>query len=125
MKKHRRSSKIKSDSIIQLNELTWQVKSTSSPSTTYEVAIVRGTVCNTTFCPMMCPECRICPHQASCTCTDYAIKANTCKHIHDALPPNVKKKTFCHNMNNNHQPLDDDLERIPWPSTAKQNNIMG
>ncbi|KAB0805351.1 hypothetical protein PPYR_02321 [Photinus pyralis] len=35
-----------------------------------------------TCCALICQTCRVCYHSYSCTCVDYFIKSNICKHIH-------------------------------------------
>ena len=38
--------------------------------------------CVSSNCKMICRECNTCTHLYSCTCTDYLLKGNICKHIH-------------------------------------------
>ena len=33
-------------------------------------------------CMLHCQECKVCVHEISCTCYDYSISNNLCKHIH-------------------------------------------
>jgi hypothetical protein len=33
-------------------------------------------------CELTCPECKTCRHQYKCTCLDYVVNLNMCKHIH-------------------------------------------
>lgn len=44
----------------------------------YEIRKLQMGVC----CGLKCPQCDICYHTYSCTCTDYFVKNTICKHIH-------------------------------------------
>lgn len=93
---HRLSALIAPDSIVQTSDSTWSIKSSFRKGILYQVALWDQTSCDVSFCPLSCPECKLCLHQASCTCDDYAIRGNMCKHIH-ALPSDVKTLRACDN----------------------------
>uniref|UniRef100_A0A8D8Z8V6 SWIM-type domain-containing protein n=1 Tax=Cacopsylla melanoneura TaxID=428564 RepID=A0A8D8Z8V6_9HEMI len=65
---------------------SWEVVSSRDTDTTY---IVRPSednmVCPNNECPLQCPECNICVHTFQCTCSDYLIQVNICKHIHACM----------------------------------------
>ncbi|XP_016657057.1 uncharacterized protein LOC103308233 [Acyrthosiphon pisum] len=42
-------------------------------------------------CPLACPSCHICVHKFTCTCVDYKIKGNFCKHVHACIRVSEKK----------------------------------
>lgn len=61
-------------------------RSVSEPP--YVVQIDRAAKCE--GCPLTCPVCKICVHQFECSCVDYSIKGNFCKHIHACIKPLMK-----------------------------------
>ncbi|XP_026464645.1 uncharacterized protein LOC113367234 [Ctenocephalides felis] len=57
----------------------WNVFSTEDNVAPYVVTKINPT-CNSTC--MRCESCKICLHTYSCSCIDYLIRSNICKHIH-------------------------------------------
>ena len=60
------------------------VNSESRPNVAYHVSRVHE-VCpvdKEKKCQMKCDECGVCYHEYQCTCTDFLLKSNICKHIH-------------------------------------------
>ena len=59
---------------------TWQVKSDTAANT-YQVSYLKA-ICDESQCALDCPDCKVCIHSYSCTCTDYQLYFTICKHIH-------------------------------------------
>lgn len=77
------ASHIKSLSISDITEVdsnSWKVKSLSSDNC-YTVDKLTE-ICTDEVCPLSCRQCKICIHNFSCSCPDFQIKYNICKHIH-------------------------------------------
>ncbi|XP_049797379.1 uncharacterized protein LOC126213574 isoform X2 [Schistocerca nitens] len=70
----------------------WKVRSSSRRSTDYFV-YDNDFQCN---CRLMCIKCRACIHRYSCTCIDYTIKWNMCKHIHSVCQIQLKQQPSEH-----------------------------
>lgn len=67
------------ESVIPIQEGLWEVKS-SRNERKYMVAL-ENLVCPEK-CMLKCNECDICIHSFACTCQDYVVNGNMCKHIH-------------------------------------------
>lgn len=53
-------------------------------------------------CSLICTECNACIHKYSCSCLDYAVKWNMCKHIHYICQHNTTNTIdTTHNMKDN------------------------
>ncbi|XP_026465873.1 uncharacterized protein LOC113369306 [Ctenocephalides felis] len=77
---HTRSRTVLPDNITEVKESKeWNVLSTTADVAPYVVRLNRDT-CNSTC--LRCEPCKICFHTYSCTCIDYLIRSNICKHIH-------------------------------------------
>lgn len=48
------------------------------------------------ICQVSCFECSACTHMYSCTCNDYIIKGNTCKHIHKVCIVSERTESIIH-----------------------------
>ena len=57
----------------------------------YLIRIDRENMCG---CRLICGNCGICLHQASCQCYDYLIRGNMCKHIHFVMSNN-NQGSYC------------------------------
>lgn len=88
-KRHKEGHKITS-SCFQVSEDKWNVKSTTLPDTDYQVTKIH--TC-TPKCNLMCRECVCCLSAYHCTCHDFVILNNICKHIH-AVNIALKNETF-------------------------------
>ncbi|CAI6359358.1 unnamed protein product [Macrosiphum euphorbiae] len=87
---HHRSNKIEDSKIKIIDQKIWLVQSSSGP-TLYSVSINDHRSCM--GCPLSCPECKICIHYYTCTCIDFKIKGNFCKHVHACVRISDKKQT--------------------------------
>jgi len=74
--RHRSVAQIHSSNINKTSTITWTVKSESLE----EEYLVKK--CEPCACKVICVACKICVRLFSCTCYDYTIKNNMCKHIH-------------------------------------------
>lgn len=72
--RHRSAAQICSCNINKTSKITWTVKSESLK----EKYLVKK--CEPCACKVICVACKICIHLFSCTCYDYTIKNNMCKH---------------------------------------------
>ncbi|XP_072020441.1 uncharacterized protein [Amphiura filiformis] len=80
--RHTRSLEIKDIAVLQVNEETFTVQSSSNSATQYTVKKLTS-VCKKSHCYVKCNEfpcINLCYHMFSCTCIDYA--KHICKHIH-------------------------------------------
>ena len=77
---HLRSETIPGDYIQAADNSTWIVKSASVGIGPYCVALNSSSTCP--GCPLTCPQCNIFVHEFTCTCVDYQIRGNFCKHVH-------------------------------------------
>ncbi|CAN7985974.1 unnamed protein product, partial [Ixodes hexagonus] len=57
----------------------WKVKSQSTRGVVYDVSRTEG---ECTGCHIRCDVCKACVHSFRCTCLDYFLRINMCKHIH-------------------------------------------
>ncbi|KAL4156139.1 hypothetical protein QTP88_000174 [Uroleucon formosanum] len=62
--------------VIKISDDTWSV---ASNSLELDYLIKQNEPCS---CKVICIVCKCCVHLSSCTCYDYCIKNNMCKHIH-------------------------------------------
>jgi len=74
--RHHSAAQIHNSNINKTSTITWTVKSESLE----EEYLVKK--CEPCACKVICVACKICVHLFSCTCYDYTIKNNMCKHIH-------------------------------------------
>lgn len=72
--RHIKGSKI--CDIVQINDSKWQVESETMRNEIYNITKNKQCTCSKKF-----DECDVCAHAFSCTCKDYLIGLNTCKHI--------------------------------------------
>ncbi|XP_065214584.1 uncharacterized protein LOC135841519 isoform X2 [Planococcus citri] len=75
-KRHRRRNEVKEIDESSCNH--WQVKCDRQENVIYNVK----TEAETCECKRKCTSCGVCVHMFSCTCNDYLIMHNLCKHIH-------------------------------------------
>lgn len=80
---HRQSKDIEDCKIKKIDINTWLIHSTTPDKEPYIVLI--NTSENCIGCPLACPMCHIRVHQFTCTCVDYKIKGNFCKHVHACI----------------------------------------
>ena len=66
------------DKIIEVDGKV-KVISETRPNVAYHLTRVNN---NCDQCQMTCNECGVCAHEFHCTCTDFLLKSNICKHIH-------------------------------------------
>ncbi|CAH1709364.1 unnamed protein product [Aphis gossypii] len=88
---HRRSIDIESSKIKKIDIDTWLVHSKTPDKNPYTVSFNNSENCMK--CPLACPSYRICVHQFTCTCVDYKIKGNFCKHVHACIRVSEKNDT--------------------------------
>lgn len=80
---HHRSIDINDNKIKNIDINTWLVYSATLGKDPYTVSINISENC--IGCPLACPSCHVCVHQFTCTCVDYKIKGNFCKHVHACI----------------------------------------
>lgn len=80
---HHQSTNIQGNMIKIVDEETWCVESATVGRGPYTVSINTSNDCS--GCPLSCPVCQVCVHKFTCTCVDYQIKGNLCKHIHACM----------------------------------------
>ena len=73
-----------------INKKNLQVKSEEGVKL-YDVSKVNER-CLVNSCKMMCPDCELCSHQYTCTCVDFLLRTNICKHIQLVAQCLSKKK---------------------------------
>lgn len=74
--RHRSAVQIHNCKINRISDITWTVISETSNQT---YLVKKRESCE---CKIICVACKVCVHIFSCTCYDYTIKNNMCKHIH-------------------------------------------
>ncbi|XP_067126925.1 uncharacterized protein, partial [Centruroides vittatus] len=90
--------------ILTLNEfgiidsIQWQVKSQSITNSIYVVEKKNENIEDHTRCKLLCNKCNVCVHVYSCTCPDYEVSLNMCKHIHAVIK--IEKETSNRNATN-------------------------
>ena len=80
-KRHDKSEDISFAAIQETSEGVFNVMS-STGNGNYTVTALDNTICSRDNCMLYCSKCNVCLHTYSCTCPDYSIAANMCKHIH-------------------------------------------
>lgn len=65
---------------VAVEPVYWLCPSESSSEVCYEVKHEAKPTPN--CCDLKCPNCNICRHEFKCTCLDYLVNLNMCKHIH-------------------------------------------
>ncbi|XP_026680798.1 uncharacterized protein LOC113468224 [Diaphorina citri] len=80
-KKHAMSESMSLKTVVTGNGF-WVVDSETVSDLKHTVCLNEFKPCNIDVCPLFCKECLACIHKYTCTCTDYLIKGNMCKHIH-------------------------------------------
>ena len=78
-KRHDTSEAIDASAVSVLSDTEYAVA--SSGNSNYTVAVLKSSVCKPDNCLLRCLKCNICIHMFSCTCPDYSVAANMCKHI--------------------------------------------
>uniref|UniRef100_T1JDB6 C2H2-type domain-containing protein n=1 Tax=Strigamia maritima TaxID=126957 RepID=T1JDB6_STRMM len=91
----------------------WLVQSSSYPTIWYEVKFSQSCDCH-----LKCNHCKKCIHTYSCTCIDFSIKFNMCKHIHFVCQMNSNLG----NCNNNLSLHNPESEHLYCSYTAKTAN---
>lgn len=67
------------ENVCSLIDGSFTVNSESNSTLKYSVTISKKDPCN---CKLIYPSCNVCLHKYSCSCTDYTISSQFCKHIH-------------------------------------------
>ena len=80
-------------------EECWIVQSENKESIGYYELRILDRNCG---CKLRCDNCNICIHYYSCTCHDYLIRSNLCKHIH----------YLCKFIRDNHKNKDNHLDNL-------------
>lgn len=75
---HKRGVCIKRSEVIEVSSTTYRVLYSDRPKSDYTVKY-SNIKCS---CSSICDICKICCHEYTCTCVDYAINYNICEHIH-------------------------------------------
>lgn len=83
-KRHRRRHEAKDISLVESNH--WHVKCDRQENAAYVVKLESESCA----CKRKCQRCSVCVHMYSCTCNDYLINHNLCKHIHSVVMQNVQ-----------------------------------
>ena len=78
-KRHTTSTQMDISLVTPIDNNSWEVQS-SDTKRIYEVAVGKKN-CHVN-CALKCSKCSVCIHAYSCTCDDYIVAANMCKHIH-------------------------------------------
>uniref|UniRef100_A0A6P7HAU8 Uncharacterized protein LOC114346433 n=1 Tax=Diabrotica virgifera virgifera TaxID=50390 RepID=A0A6P7HAU8_DIAVI len=88
-KAHVRSQDIKFKDICKIDENNYKIKSIQN-NTEYHVQKVDECLKINKNCHIFCSECKTCIHEFTCTCVDFFIKSNFCKHIHAVIRNNLQ-----------------------------------
>ena len=80
-KRHKTSESLTNE-IKKIANNEWQIVSTSDKSKTYTMKKIQMEKCSIAECKLECPDCKICCHQYTCSCTDFLMTSLICKHIH-------------------------------------------
>ena len=78
-KRHKASLNMDTQSMSDVEDRTWNV--TSEDGQRLYIVIEVNSECEED-CLLRCTDCDICVHSCECTCQDYLVLANTCKHKH-------------------------------------------
>lgn len=79
--KHNAGTNIPEDDIECSAAREWIIQSQSCPTVKYTVTQSQNTICKK-MCTFSCPDCSICIHSVTCTCTDNTTRRSLCKHLH-------------------------------------------
>ncbi|XP_022169811.1 uncharacterized protein LOC111033408, partial [Myzus persicae] len=99
--RHRSAVQIHNSNINKTSDITWTVVSETLNQT---YLVKKRESCE---CKIICVACKVCVHLFSCTCYDYTIKNNMCKHIH-AVKINMLDDNDINTKNNYTNPMDTD-----------------
>jgi hypothetical protein len=77
--RHDASKNLQTTNIVA-SENSWMVPSASKNRN--DISYTINKVLDTCSCKLICNECKSCIHKYQCTCLDYSIRSNMCKHIH-------------------------------------------
>ncbi|XP_067134139.1 uncharacterized protein [Centruroides vittatus] len=98
-KSHKESEAIAFCDITKvIDSIQWQVKSQSITNSIYVVEKKNENIEDHTQCKLLCNKCNVCVHVYSCTCLDYEVSLNMCKHIHAVIK--IEKETSNRNATN-------------------------
>ncbi|XP_067135125.1 uncharacterized protein [Centruroides vittatus] len=98
-KSHKESEAIAFCDITKvIDSIQWQVKSQSITNSIYVVEKKNENIEDHTQCKLLCNKCNVCVHVYSCTCPDYEVSLNMCKHIHAVIK--IEKETSNRNATN-------------------------
>ncbi|KAL4083211.1 hypothetical protein QTP88_028541 [Uroleucon formosanum] len=86
---HLQSINIESNIIKKIDNNIWLIQSKTPDKNPYTVSF--NNLENCMAYPLACPSCHICIHKFTCTCVDYKIKGNFCKHVHTCIRVSEKK----------------------------------
>ena len=78
---HRKSLELSFESLKQIADTQWKVKSESTQDKEYQVQKV-GVKCKLDDCKLKCSECLACFHVFICNCPDALINSTVCEHAH-------------------------------------------
>ncbi|XP_065071813.1 uncharacterized protein LOC135696369 [Rhopilema esculentum] len=78
-KRHKTSLELSLKEVSAANATQWIFPSTANENKLKHSVIKNDYYCE---CKMKCSSCKVCVHQYSCSCADYAIHSVPCKHIH-------------------------------------------
>ena len=87
---HEASKRMSFNNVEVINEKNFKVKSEDGVKL-YDVSKVNER-CAVSSCKMVCPDCELCSHEYTCTCVDFLLRTNICKHIHLVAQCVSKKK---------------------------------
>lgn len=99
--RHRSAVQIHNSKINKTSDITWTVVSETLNRTYF---VKKRESCEF---KIICVACKVCVHLFSCTCYDYTIKNNMCKHIY-ALKINTLDDNDINTKNNYTNPMDTD-----------------
>lgn len=111
-RRHSNSLKGITFSISSLSPNEWIVPSPSSKfgDELCESYYIRRRDNSCVNCYLMCRQCGVCAHEFECTCTDYCVFNNMCKHIHLLCQ---SKEIFSSNITQMNDPLaSDSIEEV-------------
>lgn len=76
IKSHKLSDTVRGENIKSLDSDKWEVMLNGHT----HVVSMTDSAC--VGCPLSCPKCMVCVHKYLCSCIDFMVKGNFCKHIH-------------------------------------------
>jgi hypothetical protein len=80
-KRHTNSCQMSAENVCPVGINEWRIKSTCSEKHVEYTVTEEHNEC-TAKCMLICKICNVCVHQFACTCPDYTVNGNMCKHIH-------------------------------------------